>query len=82
MLDSHCEGGILTTDRRQAARLVEHFKSVLNQPCPMNTVTPPASKDQRGHKISVGLEISVGTMTVKELKDTIRSFKKCQGNRN
>ena len=61
------EGRILTTDREQAARWVEHFKSVLNQPCPLNTVTPPpASKD---------LEISVGTPTVKEVKDAIRSLK-------
>ena len=45
------EGRILTTDREQAARWVEHFKSVLNQPCPLYTVAPsPASKD---------LEISV-----------------------
>ena len=32
------EGRLLTTDREQAAKWV---KSVLNQPCPLNTVTPP-----------------------------------------
>ena len=61
------EGRILTTNREQTARWVEHFKSVLNQHCPLNTVIlPPASKD---------LEISVGTPTVKEVKDAIRSLK-------
>ena len=34
-------GRILTTDDEQAARWVEHFKSLLNQkPCLLNTVEP------------------------------------------
>ena len=45
----------------------QHFKSVLNQPCPLNIVEPsPASKDR---------EISVNTPTVRELADAIRSLK-------
>ena len=61
------KGRILTRDPEQLARWVEHFKSFLNQPCPLSTVTPtPASKD---------LEISVGKPTVKEIKDTIGSLK-------
>ena len=60
---------ILATDREQAARWVEHFKGVLSQPCPLNSVTvtpPPASKD---------IEISKGTPTIKEVKDAIISLK-------
>ena len=58
---------ILTTDREQAARWVEHFKSVLNQPCPLNTVAPPpASKDR---------EISVNTPAVRGVADAVRSLK-------
>ena len=39
-------GRILTTDREQSASWVEHFKSVLNQPCPLNTaISSPSSKD-------------------------------------
>ena len=42
-------------------------KSVLNQPCPLNTVTPPP--------VSNDLEISVNTPTAREVEDTIRSLK-------
>ena len=60
-------GRILTTDRQQAAGWVEHFKNVLNQPFPLNTVAPPpASKD---------LEISANTQTIREVADPIRSLK-------
>ena len=39
-------GRMLTTDREQAVKKLEHFKSVLNQPCHLNTVPPPpASKE-------------------------------------
>ena len=49
----------LWRSRRQGG--VQHFKSVLDQPCTLNTLTnPPASKN---------LEISVGIPTVKEVKD-------------
>ena len=60
-------GYILTTNSEQAAKWVEHFKSVLNQPFPLNTdAPPPASKD---------LEISVNTPTVREVAEAIRSIK-------
>ena len=51
------EGRILTTGREKAARWFGSFKSVLNQPYHLNTVTLPlASKD---------LEISKVTTTAK-----------------
>ena len=34
-------GRILTTVRELATKRFEHFKSVLNQPCPLNTVALP-----------------------------------------
>ena len=53
---------ILTTDREQAARWVEHFKS---QSCALNLVThPPASKD---------MKTSEGTPTFREAKDAIHA---------
>ena len=58
---------ILNIHREHAAIWVEHFKSVLNQPCPLYIVaTPPASKD---------LEISVNTPAVREVADAIRFLK-------
>ena len=58
---------IFTTNREQAARLVEPFKSVLNQPCLLNTIAlSPVFQD---------LEISVNKPTIREVADANRSLK-------
>ena len=54
------------------ARWVEQLKSVLNQPCPLNTVAhSPASKD---------LEISLNTPRIREVSDAARSLKDSKAN--
>ena len=61
------QGKVVTTEREQAARWVQHFEEVLNRPDPGEPADPPPSESY--------LDIDIGPPSIAEVRSAIENLK-------
>ena len=61
------KGQMITTEREQAARWVQHFEEVLNRPDPEKPADPPPSESY--------LDISTSPLGIAEVRSAIENMK-------